>query len=88
VCVVPTCVADYSLSFARLAKEGGAKHMVLMSSQGANKGSWFLYPQTKVQPCARRRMLIDSADVHRASARLASANWALRATASSALRCW
>jgi len=42
---------DYHYVFqsARLAKQGGCKHFHLVSSQGANKDSWFLYPQIKGQ---------------------------------------
>jgi len=40
---------DYVLESAKLAKQGGCKHFHLVSSQGANKDSWFLYPQTKGQ---------------------------------------
>ncbi|PRP77284.1 hypothetical protein PROFUN_14353 [Planoprotostelium fungivorum] len=38
---------DYVLDFARLAKEAGIKNMHYVSSMGANKNSWFLYPKTK-----------------------------------------
>ncbi|CAG7817605.1 unnamed protein product [Allacma fusca] len=40
---------DYVVGSAKLAKAGGCKHFQLVSSGGANKDSWFLYPQTKGQ---------------------------------------
>lgn len=38
---------DYVVNSARLAKQGGCKQFHLVTSQGANKSSWFLYPRTK-----------------------------------------
>jgi len=40
---------DYVVESARLLKAGGTKHYNLMTSQGSNPDSWFLYPQTKGQ---------------------------------------
>jgi len=40
---------DYVVGAAKLAKEGGCKHFHLVSSNGSNKDSWFLYPKTKGQ---------------------------------------
>ena len=40
---------DYVVESAKLAKEGGCKHFHLVTAQGANKNSWFLYPKTKGQ---------------------------------------
>lgn len=40
---------DYVVETAKLAKEGGCKHFHLVSSGGANKNSFFLYPKTKGQ---------------------------------------
>ena len=40
---------DYVLGTAQKAKAGGCKHFSLVSSQGANKNSTFLYPKTKVR---------------------------------------
>ena len=40
---------DYVLESAKLAKRGGCKEFHLVTSQSANKNSWFLYPQTKGQ---------------------------------------
>ena len=40
---------DYVVGAAKLAKEGGCKHFNLVSSNGSNKDSWFLYPKTKGQ---------------------------------------
>eukprot|EP01102_Stenamoeba_stenopodia_P019501 TRINITY_DN7381_c0_g1_i1.p1 TRINITY_DN7381_c0_g1~~TRINITY_DN7381_c0_g1_i1.p1 ORF type:complete len:246 (-),score=48.08 TRINITY_DN7381_c0_g1_i1:254-931(-) len=38
---------EYASVFTRLSKEAGVSHFHLVSSVGANKNSWFLYPQTK-----------------------------------------
>jgi len=38
---------DYVLESATLAKRAGCKDFHLVTSQGSNKDSWFLYPQTK-----------------------------------------
>jgi len=38
---------DQSLHAARLLKEGGTQHFSLLTSAGADKNSWFLYPKTK-----------------------------------------
>ncbi|XP_033118537.1 oxidoreductase HTATIP2-like [Anneissia japonica] len=38
---------DYVVSSAKLAKAGGCKHFNLVTSQGTNKNSMFLYPKTK-----------------------------------------
>jgi len=38
---------DYSQSFTTLAKEAGIENMHLLTAQGANPNSWFLYPKTK-----------------------------------------
>ena len=38
---------DYVVGAAKLAKQGGCKQFHLVSSAGANKNSWFLYPRTK-----------------------------------------
>eukprot|EP00735_Rhodelphis_limneticus_P008047 TRINITY_DN2079_c0_g1::TRINITY_DN2079_c0_g1_i2::g.21830::m.21830 TRINITY_DN2079_c0_g1::TRINITY_DN2079_c0_g1_i2::g.21830 ORF type:complete len:221 (-),score=38.68,sp/A1YER2/HTAI2_GORGO/37.10/9e-38,NAD_binding_10/PF13460.1/2e-16,Semialdhyde_dh/PF01118.19/6.8e-08,NmrA/PF05368.8/2e-07,NAD_binding_4/PF07993.7/0.0065,NAD_binding_4/PF07993.7/0.73,adh_short/PF00106.20/0.0012,adh_short/PF00106.20/81,Epimerase/PF01370.16/0.00012,Saccharop_dh/PF03435.13/0.00058,KR/PF08659.5/0.0057,KR/PF08659.5/6.2e+02,3Bet len=40
---------EYVERFAKLAKAGGTKTFSLVSSQGADANSWFLYPQTKGQ---------------------------------------
>jgi len=40
---------DYVVNAAKLALDGGCKHFHLVTSQGANKDSWFLYPKTKGQ---------------------------------------
>lgn len=32
---------------AKLAKQGGCKDFHLVTAQGSNKNSWFLYPKTK-----------------------------------------
>ncbi|CAF0793959.1 unnamed protein product [Adineta steineri] len=40
---------DYIVGAARLAKQEGCKHFHLVSSQGANENSYFLYPQVKGQ---------------------------------------
>jgi len=42
---------DYVLNSARLMKDGGVQHYSLMTSQGSNKDSWFLYPKTKGEVC-------------------------------------
>ena len=47
---------DYVMSTARVAKEKGCRHFHLVSSSGADKNSWFLYPKVKV--CAVRRMVL------------------------------
>jgi len=39
----------YVVNFARKCKEAGINHFHLVSSVGANKDSWFLYPKTKGQ---------------------------------------
>ena len=39
---------DYVVNTAKLAKDQGCSHLLLVSSTGANKNSWFLYPKTKV----------------------------------------
>jgi oxidoreductase len=39
---------DYVVKTAELAKQGGCEHFNLVSSQGANKKSFFLYPMVKV----------------------------------------
>lgn len=36
------------MGIARLAKQEGCRHFHLLSSQGANENSFFLYPQVKV----------------------------------------
>ncbi|CAF1578967.1 unnamed protein product, partial [Rotaria sordida] len=38
---------DYVVGVARLAKQEDCKHFHLVSSQGANENSFFLYPQVK-----------------------------------------
>lgn len=38
---------DYVVETAKLAKQGGCQHFHLVSSGGANKNSYFLYPKTK-----------------------------------------
>ncbi|ETL88724.1 hypothetical protein L917_12224 [Phytophthora nicotianae] len=38
---------EYVTNFAELSKAAGVPYMGLLTSQGANKDSWFLYPQTK-----------------------------------------
>nr|CAH0099106.1 unnamed protein product [Daphnia galeata] len=38
---------DYVLKSAQIAKQGGCKQFHLLTSQGSNKNSWFLYPRTK-----------------------------------------
>ncbi|KAE9096860.1 hypothetical protein PF010_g16176 [Phytophthora fragariae] len=38
---------EYVTRFAELSKTAGVPYMGLLTSQGANKDSWFLYPQTK-----------------------------------------
>ena len=38
---------EYALKFAELSKAGGATFFGLVSSQGANANSYFLYPRTK-----------------------------------------
>ncbi|KAG7391256.1 Oxidoreductase htatip2 [Phytophthora boehmeriae] len=38
---------EYVTKFAELSKTAGVGYMGLLTSQGANKDSWFLYPQTK-----------------------------------------
>lgn len=38
---------DYVVETAKLAKEGGCQHFHLVTSGGANKNSFFLYPKTK-----------------------------------------
>ncbi|EFA80926.1 putative transcription coactivator [Heterostelium album PN500] len=38
---------DYSSAFSRLAKEANIEQMHLLTSQGANPNSWFLYMKTK-----------------------------------------
>jgi len=40
---------DYIMSAAKLAKSTGTQHFSLVSSAGANKNSYFLYPKTKGQ---------------------------------------
>ena len=40
---------DYVTTFAELSKAAGVSYFGLLTSQGANKDSWFLYPQTKGQ---------------------------------------
>lgn len=40
---------DYVVQTAKLAKDGGCKHLHLVSSAGANKNAYFLYPKTKGQ---------------------------------------
>eukprot|EP00029_Vermamoeba_vermiformis_P009426 TRINITY_DN4691_c0_g1_i1.p1 TRINITY_DN4691_c0_g1~~TRINITY_DN4691_c0_g1_i1.p1 ORF type:complete len:227 (+),score=45.37 TRINITY_DN4691_c0_g1_i1:137-817(+) len=37
----------YATNFAQLAKDNGVKDFHLVSSVGASKSSWFLYPRTK-----------------------------------------
>ncbi|CAH0482103.1 unnamed protein product [Peronospora belbahrii] len=37
----------YVITFAKLSKAAGVPYFGLLTSQGANKDSWFLYPQTK-----------------------------------------
>eukprot|EP01059_Diplonema_ambulator_P000557 TRINITY_DN1045_c0_g1_i1.p1 TRINITY_DN1045_c0_g1~~TRINITY_DN1045_c0_g1_i1.p1 ORF type:complete len:238 (+),score=76.00 TRINITY_DN1045_c0_g1_i1:39-716(+) len=37
----------YNVKAADLMKQGGVKHMQLVSSQGTNPNSWLLYPKTK-----------------------------------------
>ena len=39
---------DYVINSAKAARESGCEHFHLVSSQGANKDSSFLYPKTKV----------------------------------------
>ncbi|RLN88302.1 hypothetical protein BBJ28_00024158 [Nothophytophthora sp. Chile5] len=38
---------EYVTRFAELSKAAGVGYFGLLTSQGANKSSWFLYPQTK-----------------------------------------
>ncbi|CAI5717030.1 unnamed protein product [Peronospora destructor] len=40
---------DYVTTFAELSKAAGVPYFGLLTSQGANKDSWLLYPQTKGQ---------------------------------------
>lgn len=40
---------DYVINTAKLAKAGGLRHLHLVSSAGANKNAFFLYPKTKGQ---------------------------------------
>lgn len=40
---------DYVVQTAKLAKDGGCSHFHLVSSTGANKNAFFLYPKTKGQ---------------------------------------
>jgi oxidoreductase len=37
----------WATKFANLSKEAGIPHFQLLTAQGSNKNSWFLYPQTK-----------------------------------------
>jgi hypothetical protein len=39
---------DYIVGSAKLAKAAGCEHFSLISSQGANANSWFLYMKVKV----------------------------------------
>ncbi|XP_057371983.1 oxidoreductase HTATIP2-like [Daphnia carinata] len=38
---------DYVVQSAQLAKQAGCKQFHLLTAQGSNKNSWFLYPRTK-----------------------------------------
>lgn len=38
---------DYVVQAAQLAKQEGCKQFHLLTAQGSNKNSWFLYPRTK-----------------------------------------
>lgn len=38
---------EYVLKFAKLSRAANVPYIGLLTSQGANKDSWFLYPQTK-----------------------------------------
>lgn len=40
---------DYTMSVAEMAKSSGVSQFHYVSSQGANKNSWFLYPRIKGQ---------------------------------------
>ena len=40
---------DYIVNVARLGKEQGCEHFHLVSSQGADENSFFLYPKVKVR---------------------------------------
>jgi len=40
---------EYVTNFAKLSKDAGIPHFQHVTSQGSNKNSWFLYPQTKGQ---------------------------------------
>ncbi|CAM4802335.1 unnamed protein product [Rotaria magnacalcarata] len=51
---------------ARLAKQQGCKHFHLVSSQGANENSYFLYPQVKGQSeAAITKMSFDRLSIYR-----------------------
>lgn len=39
---------DYVVNLAKAAREQGTEHFSVVSSGGANKDSFFLYPKTKV----------------------------------------
>ena len=38
---------DYVVESAKLAKQGGCNEFHLLTGQGSNKNSWFLYPRVK-----------------------------------------
>ncbi|CAF5142553.1 unnamed protein product, partial [Rotaria magnacalcarata] len=57
---------DYVVGIARLAKQQGCKHFHLVSSQGANENSYFLYPQVKGQSeAAITKMSFDRLSIYR-----------------------
>ncbi|KAK1930432.1 Oxidoreductase HTATIP2 [Phytophthora citrophthora] len=45
--MIATVDLEYVVKFANLSEAAGVPYMGLLTSQGANKDSWFLYPQTK-----------------------------------------
>ncbi|KAI9917635.1 hypothetical protein PsorP6_012304 [Peronosclerospora sorghi] len=47
MCVVGAVDLQYVLKFEELCRMAGVPYFGLLTSQGANKDSWFLYPQTK-----------------------------------------
>ncbi|CAF3688128.1 unnamed protein product [Rotaria sordida] len=57
---------DYVVSVARLAKQEDCKHFHLVSSQGANENSFFLYPQVKGQAeAALTKMSFERLSIYR-----------------------
>ncbi|CAF3648737.1 unnamed protein product [Rotaria socialis] len=55
---------DYVVGIARLAKQHGCKHFHLVSSQGANENSYFLYPQGQSE-AAITKMSFDRLSIYR-----------------------